>query len=113
MQKTLGEKLRTLRQSRNYTQQQISRILFIGRAAYSNYENDKRLPSYDCIAAIADFYEVKLDYLIRSDFSGNPKRTSDAENNILNAFRLLDSSAQKELWEYLQFRLKKQQLKYT
>lgn len=113
MPKTLGEKLRALRRSHNYTQQQISRILFIGRAAYSNYENDKRLPSYECLAAIADFYDVKIDYLIRADFSGNPRRTSDTEDNILTAFRLLDASTQKELWEYLQFRLKKQQRKYV
>lgn len=106
MQITLGEKLRTLRKSRHYTQEQLSRKLFIERAAYSNYENGKRLPSYSCIAAIADFYGVKTDYLIRDNFSGNPRSISDTEKNLLLAYRLLDASAQKELNEYMAYRLR-------
>lgn len=107
MEMSLGNKLRLLRKSRGYTQEQISRLLYIERSAYSNYETGKRQPSYSGLAALADFYGVKTDYLIRDNFSGNPRCTSDAEKKILTAFQLLDPSSQKELYEYIQFRLKK------
>lgn len=106
---SLGNKLRILREGHGYTQEQISHLLYIERSAYSNYENDKRIPSYSCIAAIADFYSVKTDYLIRDNFSGNPDLGTDAEKRMLTAFRLLDPSTQKELYEYIQYRLKNQQ----
>lgn len=35
---------------------------------YQRYEYGERSPSFDCLIALADFYDVSLDYLVgRSD----------------------------------------------
>lgn len=110
MHKTLGQKLRFLRQQGQYTQQQISNYLHIERTTYVNYENDKRTPSYHELLMIADFYNVHVEYLIRSDFSGNPWRQKNkAEKTFLN-FCQLAPEAQKDVSEYIQYRLIRQRM---
>lgn len=100
---TLGEKLRFLRDSRNYTQQQLSGYLHLERAAYANYENGRRSPSYQHIVVIADFFGVRTDYLIRDDFAGNPYRRPGIADQIVRDFCLLDPDRQRIIAEYLHF----------
>lgn len=108
MGQSLGEKLRLLRISRDYTQEQISGYLHLERAAYTNYENNKRVPSYRCIVQIADFYGVRVDYLVRDDFSGNPRRNPCQAEQILEEFCLLDPGTQTELAAYIHYRFERQ-----
>lgn len=111
MEHTLGEKLRILRQSRDYTQQQVSSYLHMERAAYANYESGKRIPSYRYIVRIADFYGVRVDYLVRDNFSGNPRKRSCRAEQILEEFCLLEPKIQEELAQYIHYRASVQRAK--
>lgn len=106
MAKTLGEKLLFLREKSHYTQDEISAKLFMGRAAYCNYERNARTPSYDILASIADLYGVKIDFLIRPNFSGNPYLPNKIENDMLIAFRMLDKESQKQALAHLKLQLR-------
>lgn len=65
---TFPERLVELRQSRDYTQQQVADGIGITWRGYQYYEKDKREPSLHILVALADFYHVSLDYLVgRSD----------------------------------------------
>lgn len=97
MNNTLGRKLRIMRESNHYTQAQISARLHVERAAYSNYESGRRLPAYDTLLLIADFYKVSTDYLIRPDFTGNPHRRSREEDQLFLYFELLDPAIREAL----------------
>lgn len=47
------------------TQSEISKYLHISQRAYSHYENGTRdIPTYTLIA-IADFYGISIDYLLK------------------------------------------------
>ncbi len=104
---TLGEKLRLLRHSRQYTQQQLSNHLHLERAAYANYENGRRSPSYQHIARIADYYKVPADYLIRDDYDGDPcHKPCLVERDCGSAwqdFCLLDANDQGHIADYLRY----------
>lgn len=57
----IGKKLKELRKSENYTQQELADILQISRVNYTRYETDKVRPDYETLIKIADFYDVSLD----------------------------------------------------
>lgn len=50
------------------TQQQLSDKLGIGRVNYTRYENGAVRPDYETVIALADFYDVTVDDLLRKDF---------------------------------------------
>lgn len=49
------------------TQAQVSEQLKLGEKVLSNYENGKREPSNDMLIALADFYGVTVDELLRAN----------------------------------------------
>lgn len=103
MKQTLGKKLRYLRESRQYTQQEVSGYLHMERAAYCNYENDRRTPSRQHIAVIADFFNVRIDYLVRDDFTGNPYRQPCIAEQVLKDFCCLEPDKQRFIADFLHY----------
>ena len=60
----IGSILRSLREENGYTQKQIAAYLGITPGAVSNYEKDKREPSYSTLKALSKLYCVPVDYLL-------------------------------------------------
>lgn len=60
----IGEKLKTLRESRNYSQAYVADTLGIGRVNYNRYENNNREPDGETLKILADFYGVTTDELL-------------------------------------------------
>lgn len=61
---TLGERLRLLREERDWTQRQAANIFGITSGALSNYERGKRSPDIHTLKKIADVYGTSVDYLL-------------------------------------------------
>lgn len=62
------ERLAELRKSRNLTQKQVYEGVGMSMIGYQRYEYGTREPSYQKLLALADFFDVSLDYLVgRSD----------------------------------------------
>lgn len=57
-------RLRHLREDADLTQLQISKALNISQRAYSHYENGTRDIPTATLIAIADFYNVSIDYIL-------------------------------------------------
>lgn len=65
-------RLKELRQSRNLTQKDVYTAVKMSALGYQRYEYGEREPSFKYLIALADFFDVSLDYLVgRSD---NPSR---------------------------------------
>ena len=62
--RTFGEILRALRIQENETQPMLADILGISRSAVSMYESGAREPNFEILEAIADHYNVDMDYLL-------------------------------------------------
>lgn len=59
-----NERLKQLRLSRNYSQSELSRFLRISKSSVNMYERGEREPSLDTLEAIADFFNVDMDFLL-------------------------------------------------
>jgi transcriptional regulator with XRE-family HTH domain len=61
---SLGKKLSELRKKRNLTQDELARLLNIGKSTIGMYETDKRNPDLEMLKVFANFYDVSIDYLL-------------------------------------------------
>lgn len=67
-----GEHLKTMRQKKGLTQKQLGKETGTSERAIQNYELGVRKPTYEILIALADFFDVSLDYLVGR--SGEPGR---------------------------------------
>lgn len=70
------QRIRDLREDRDMTQTELSKLLHITQRAYSHYENGTRDIPLDILISIADFHNVSIDYLLN--------RTNDKRLHTLN-----------------------------
>jgi len=57
-----------IRQENNFTQRQVADGIGIAEQAYQRYEYGRTVPSALILIALADFFDVSLNYLVgRSD----------------------------------------------
>lgn len=63
-----SERLTELRKENNLTQKQLANDLNLSEVGIQNYEGKRRKPAYDVLIALADYFDVSIDYLVgRSD----------------------------------------------
>lgn len=62
--KKFNERLKELRESKNLTQTQLAKDLFIDQRSISFYEIGKYEPNLDTLIKIAKYFEVSTDYLL-------------------------------------------------
>jgi len=68
---SFSERLIELRISRKLTQKQVYESLGMSAIGYQRYEYGDREPAYQNLIALADYFDVSLDYLVgRSDDPG-------------------------------------------
>jgi len=69
---TPGERISQLRKSKNLKAEELANNIGLKRRIIFLYEKNEAKPSYDALIALADFFDVSLDYLVgRSD---DPRR---------------------------------------
>ncbi|MCM1335384.1 MAG: helix-turn-helix transcriptional regulator [Bacteroides sp.] len=72
-------RLRELRSSRKLSQQKLSEQLGISKSSINMYERGEREPGIDLLEAIADFFNVDLDYL--TGMSESPRKSLQKEKS--------------------------------
>lgn len=75
--KTLGQYLKRLRKTFNYTQEFAASKLDISRQAYSHYENGRAIPPNDTIYKLASLYNVSAEMLIELSLQTNGSLLQD------------------------------------
>ena len=58
-------RLRDLREDHDLTQAQLSEVIHLPQRTYSGYETGDRMIPPEILCALADFYGVSVDYLLR------------------------------------------------
>lgn len=72
MTKKLAENLTNLRKEKGLKQTDMALLLKINNRQYQRYESGDSDPKLDTLIALADYFQVSLDYLV--GISDNPKR---------------------------------------
>lgn len=59
-----GERLKLLREEKNYTQQDLADLLKVGRPTIAGYETKGKQPDYEKLVLLAEIFNVTIDYLV-------------------------------------------------
>ncbi|GGB61324.1 HTH-type transcriptional regulator Xre [Lentibacillus populi] len=108
----LGNRIKYLREKKDYSQKQVADALGISNVQLSRYESGDRKPDPDTIRMLADFYEVTTDYLLGHETNDN--KLDYYKNKIAKEFPDIDlmfkemesltAQEMKEVYEYIKFR---------
>ena len=77
-----SNRIKALRKERKKTQNDLATYLNVRRSTYGEYERGIITPPYDKIKAIADYFDVTVDYLMGD---GIPKQESNDVSETLNS----------------------------
>lgn len=96
-------KLKTLRQSKNYSQQMLADKLSVTKSLISSYEQDLRLPSLDMLIKLSAEFGVSTDYLLSLDRQKtiNVEQLTNVQiaivSNLVNEFSALNKNKFNEI----------------
>ncbi len=82
-------RLLELRNEKGLSQREMSKIFNVSQGTYNNWENSKTQPSVEQLIALADFFDVSVDYLIgrTEDYYNALHSEKDlARNELLRTF---------------------------
>lgn len=109
-----SERFRLLRAAKGFSQQKLADLLNVSKSTVNMYERGERKPGIDQLEAIADFFNVDMDYLSGKtdvprkyldceDIQESQSNSEQAEKISLNIikYRKLKGLTQKEVAEYL------------
>lgn len=83
MASNFGERLKELRTSKKISQEELGKIVNTTKQTISNYETGKRNADYEMLEALADTFNVDIDYLL-----GKTDKTTIFPSNISNLIYL-------------------------
>lgn len=85
---TLGTRLRQLRKDKGIYQKDLAALLNITLRAYQLYESNDGYPSVPSLLALADYFNVSLDYLTgRTDCPDIVTKDKDGNLIVIEAMR--------------------------
>lgn len=88
---SLGSKIRSLRQSKNWSQAQLAGKLGVHPKHVSRYENSVSKPSFDVLRKIGEIFGVTTDYLLAEE--------PEPENSVTEGLPVIRD---RELLNYLE-----------
>lgn len=92
-------RIEQLRKSLNISMAQAAKDLNIPYTTYVNYEKGTREPNSEMLIALANYFNVTIDYLLERSFMDitTIEAHSEDEKQILNNYRTLDDIDKAEI----------------
>lgn len=59
-----GKHLKQIRKQTKVTQKQVATAINTTERGYQGYELNEKKPGFDMLIALADYFEVSIDYLV-------------------------------------------------
>lgn len=101
-----GDRLKQLRNKHNLTQQDIAKILNVGRATIAGYETKGKQPDYEKLTKLATYFHVSTDYLLginnnKGNETDNVNPSPKKRKTIFDEIDDLNPESLKDLEKYI------------
>ncbi|WP_054870962.1 helix-turn-helix domain-containing protein [Caloranaerobacter sp. TR13] len=92
--KTIGERIRKLRESKGLNAKELCSLLDINPSTYSKLENDKKSIDVEELRKITSFYNVSADYIlginkVQEDIVMYMKRDKNLDNSDIEEIQMI------------------------
>ena len=61
---TMGQRIKFLREEREYTQEQFGNMIGVSKSTIGMYENGNRKPSYEVLIKLSEIFDCSIDYIV-------------------------------------------------
>ena len=88
----IGHIIAQLRAEKKLSQRQLASIINVSPGVIGLWETNKRVPSFECVIALADYFEISTDVLFDADRKLSPSvyktevKLNQNEKIILDTF---------------------------
>lgn len=96
-------RLRKMRRERNYTQEQLGRLVSVTKVSISCYENGSRTPEMETLQRLADALDVSVDYLLGRTDEQEEAQVCQWVDEILRAPKEYRDELRK-IWDIIKMR---------
>lgn len=107
MKESFAQRLKSLRNEKNYSQREMAALLNVVQVSYLRWEQGKTEPNINNICRLCEIFNVSSDYLLGleddaafSYSAKTPSMTAD-EKRLLDTYRELPSSKKKAICNLL------------
>lgn len=99
---TFGEKIKTARISKHYTQRQLAELINAKHNSISDWEKDKSKPDMDTVELICGALDLSPGYLMDSAKTSAPSsELSDTYTELIELYSKLSEDSQKAIMQIL------------
>ena len=98
---TFGEKIKTARISKHYTQRQLAELINAKHNSISDWEKDKSKPDMDTVELICGALDLSPGYLMGSITSAPNSELSDTYTELIELYSKLSEDSQKAIMQIL------------
>lgn len=99
---TFGEKIKTARISKHYTQRQLAELINAKHNSISDWEKDKSKPDMDTVELICGALDLSPGYLMSSINTSAPNsELSDTYTELIELYSKLSEDSQKAIMQIL------------
>jgi transcriptional regulator with XRE-family HTH domain len=99
---TFGEKIKTARISKHYTQRQLAELINAKHNSISDWEKDKSKPDMDTVELICGVLDLSPGYLMDSVKTSAPNsELSDTYTELIELYSKLSEDSQKAIMQIL------------
>ena len=113
MKYEIGKRIKYFREKEKISQKDLANKLNISNARLSNWEKGINRPDADFIADICTSLKITADELLGIDVNSKQINVSKNELKHLNNYRKLSDSNKKDVDDFMDFRLHKEQQDYN
>jgi len=92
MKVKIGAKIKELRKRDDITQERLAEGLGVTSQAISKWEGESGYPDIECVAPIADFFNVTIDYLFDHDTEEKRKKIDEYRDIVRKIQNIQDAS---------------------
>jgi len=91
----IRDRIKQLRQERNWSQAQLGGKMGIHQKQVSAYERGRNIPSTEVLIKLADIFDVSLDYLA-FEAEAKPAKVDIKDRELLRKFEEIDKLSDKD-----------------
>lgn len=73
MRKAFGDRLKTMRKQKRWTQKELAGMLDIGLSQFNKYESGMHIPPIEKLIQLSDLFDTTVDYLVKGKDAGMKK----------------------------------------
>ena len=107
----LGKRIKELRKTLNWNQDELAEKMFVSRQTISSWENDKSYPDIQSVLLLSDLFHVSVDQLLKGDVE---KMT--LEKNLMKALHRVfwyNGLLEQEGDEWVDFKIEGQDIPFS